>query len=304
LATALSTGTDLAEWLVPEAVNVLIVDGEMTCEDTRDRLKGMFEGNEKLSILNHEQIFAAEAGPLNLTDPLQQKVITQLCINKSTQVVIFDNLSCLFSGMDENDANAWEKVLFWILDFRRRGIAVIFVAHAGREGKHMRGTTRREDAADWITHVERVDGKTPNEEGVRFEVSFTKQRHGRTQEWVRRCWLKTEIDGQVSTKWERISIDEKVAECVRNGLNTPTLISEDMEASMSSISKAALRLQTAGIIQIVNRKYVYVPGSEEGGEETGISRSADFSQTSKSHKKSGKNGNEKGVFGNEEIPKT
>ena len=66
--------------------------------------------------------------------------------------MFLDNLSCLFSGIKENDADAWELVLPWLLEMRRNRIAVIIVAHAGRNG-YMRGTSRREDAAFWIIQL-------------------------------------------------------------------------------------------------------------------------------------------------------
>ena len=55
-----------------------------------------------------------------------------------------DNLSCLFSGVKENDADASESVLQWLLTLRRHRIAVEFVHHSGRNKETMRGTSRRE----------------------------------------------------------------------------------------------------------------------------------------------------------------
>ncbi len=40
-------------------------------------------------------------------------------------------------------------MLPWLLDLRRRKIAVVIVHHAGRSGE-MRGTSKREDNVFWI----------------------------------------------------------------------------------------------------------------------------------------------------------
>ena len=48
------------------------------------------------------------------------------------------------SFLKENDADAWELLLNWLLELRRRRIAVIIVHHAGAAGQRMRGTTKRE----------------------------------------------------------------------------------------------------------------------------------------------------------------
>jgi hypothetical protein len=46
--------------------------------------------------------------------------------------------------MRENEADSWELVNNWLLDLRRRKIAVVIIHHAGRSGE-MRGTSKRED---------------------------------------------------------------------------------------------------------------------------------------------------------------
>jgi len=46
-----------------------------------------------------------------------------LCVEKAIKVLIIDNLSCLVSGVKENDADAWEILLAWLLDLRRRRTA-------------------------------------------------------------------------------------------------------------------------------------------------------------------------------------
>jgi len=89
---------------------------------------------------------------LNLTNPAVQAALLENCRQREIEILLLDNLSCLFTGLKENDADAWEVVLPWLLELRRNRIAVVFIAHAGRNG-FMRGTSRREDAAFWIMQL-------------------------------------------------------------------------------------------------------------------------------------------------------
>jgi hypothetical protein len=136
---------------------------------------------------------------MNLADPVNQKVITELCVEKGIKVLILDNLSCLVSGVKENDADASEELSHWLLDLRRRRVAIVIVHHAGVSGKRMRGTTKREDPAAWMIRLEPTEAIDPAEPGAKFEMSFQKIRTTPKLEWIRLWHFKTEANGQVST---------------------------------------------------------------------------------------------------------
>ena len=124
IAGALSTGRDLDNWQVPSSVNVFLIDGEMPIDDFIGRIKGVCPKNPLLHLLHHEQLCDTTGLVMNLTDQKTQRVITALCLEKKIKLLILDNLSCLFSDLKENEADEWEKVLNWLLDLRRRRIAV------------------------------------------------------------------------------------------------------------------------------------------------------------------------------------
>jgi putative DNA primase/helicase len=63
----------------------------------------------------------------------------------------------------------------WLLNLRRRGIAVLLVHHAGTNGRQ-RGTSRREDALDAVIALRRPEDYSP-EQGARFEIHFEKLRN-------------------------------------------------------------------------------------------------------------------------------
>lgn len=165
----------------------------MPLESIQQRIDGL-GASDNLYVLNHESLFQDKEKSLNLADPTAQEGITSLCLEKGIKVLILDNLSCLFSGIKENDNDAWEMVLPWLLSMRRHRISVIIVAHSGRDGKNMRGASRREDAAFFVIRLEDVlvDASEPSN-GARFESVFTKNRNSPTDE-RRYEWLFQPFD--------------------------------------------------------------------------------------------------------------
>lgn len=255
LAAHLSTGKDLDSWTVPEACNVLLVDGEMPADAARDRLSGMTKKNCLLHLLHHELLFDKFGLTMNMADARTQRVITEICVRKNVKVLILDNLSCLFAGVKENEADEWEKVLGWLLDLRRRKIAVLIVHHAGAEGKRMRGTTKREDAAFWIIKVEEIKDGEENKDGARFETTFVKQRNSAKREWTRQWHFKTGDDGSVSISCEEISFDEKVLRLIQDGLTSASDIAQELNSSKPTVCRAAKRLGDNKLIEISARAY-------------------------------------------------
>ena len=123
--------------------------------------------NDCLEFLNHELLFERTGKVLNITKPEVQQAITQHCVGRGVKVLILDNLSTLASGMRENEADSWELVNPWLLDLRRRKIAVVIIHHAGRSGE-MRGTSKREDNVFWIIALDdaRENAETSVEHGL------------------------------------------------------------------------------------------------------------------------------------------
>ena len=99
------------------------------------------------------------------------------CEQQKIDVLILDNIACLFRGIEENSADDWrDQIEHWLLDLRRRGIAVVIVAHAGRNTATMRGTSKREDAAFWILRwMKSLVPMTSN--GAKFVTRFVKNRN-------------------------------------------------------------------------------------------------------------------------------
>jgi AAA domain len=256
ICTSVSMNINLDSWEAHGAFPVIYVDGEMPMDLTRDRLKGLGPKNKNLFVLHHEHLYNMFGISINIVDPQTQKAITSLCVGKQAKLLVLDNLSCLASGMKENDADAWELLLNWLLELRRRRIAVIIVHHAGAAGQRMRGTTKREDSAAWVIKVKEVT-EDPLPSSAKFETSFTKRARGTTTvEWDRQWTYKTENDGSVSIQCEEISFEGKVLQLIQNGLETPTQISDELGCSVSQASKTAKRLEAKKLIETKRRRYV------------------------------------------------
>ena len=90
-------------------------------------------------------------------------------------LLILDNLSTLCTTGSEIASDAWVPTQNWLLQLRRRGVAVLLIHHAGTN-ERQRGTSRREDALDTVIALRRPDDYSP-EQGARFEVHFEKLRN-------------------------------------------------------------------------------------------------------------------------------
>lgn len=93
---------------------------------------------------------------------------------KGVDMVVLDNIATLCRTGKENESQSWQTMQAWLLELRRRGMAVLLIHHAGKSGDQ-RGTSAREDIMDTVISLRR-----PREysmaEGARFEVHLTKAR--------------------------------------------------------------------------------------------------------------------------------
>lgn len=251
IATAIADGRECGPWRAASARRVLYVDGEMPCESIRSRIEGM-QGVENLAVLNHEALFHLTGKVLNLADRATQDALTARMLADGASVVILDNLSCLFSGVKENEADAWEGVLQWLLTLRRNRIAVVFVAHSGRN-KEMRGTSRREDAAFWVIRLDEVEGDA--RDGARFLSRFTKDRNSQSEQPATQWNFTTAPDGKVTIKTQAASTADVFRQWIEDGLTSAEDIAREMNISKGNVSKMAKRAIEAGWLTKNGRNY-------------------------------------------------
>jgi putative DNA primase/helicase len=172
---------------------------------------------------------------------------------------VLDNLSCLMSGVKENDADSWEGIKLWLLKLRRHRIAVVLVHHSGRDGKDLRGTSKREDDAFWIMRLEEPGDEKGEARGARFVSRFTKNRNSPADPLSFIWTIEPELDGTVKIKTEEASSDDVIVQWVRDGLSSASDIAAEMGISKGMVSRRAARLIEAGRLEKQGRGYKLGP---------------------------------------------
>jgi AAA domain len=270
IAQAVSTGGKLGDWQAQEMVNLLYVDGEMPADLMRQRCSGLEGNNEKLQFLNHEILFDRTGKALNITNPEAQEAITKRCVASGVKVLILDNLSTLASGMKENEADAWEKVNNWLLDLRRRKIAVVIVHHAGRSGE-MRGTSRREDNVFWIIALDDSKRKAEDKRGARFISYFTKPSRNTQEEIPAFEWhfVTDQSTGVVSIGHKQAQTLDVFRSIIEAGVTECDQIAAEMKAPKYTVSRLAKKAIDQGWLTKRGRNYELKKTKEKTEKDDG-----------------------------------
>ncbi len=249
---------NLAEWHIQRPHRVLYVDGEMPMDDIRQRDAALAAGAAPgLLYLQHEALFHLTGSVLNLADSPVQAAILDLCRREKIEILFLDNLSCLFSGLRENDADSWDRILPWLLEMRRNRIAVVFIAHAGRNGL-MRGTSRREDAAFWIINLSEPKEPADFQQGAKFLARFVKNRNATegdcpTLEWT---FAKPSNDPKAHVSFKRLSTADLFRQYVEDGLTAANEIAQELSISRARVSQLAAKAMKEGWLKKKGRNYM------------------------------------------------
>lgn len=232
LAVALTTGRDLWGWLCSVAVGVLYVDGEMQLDELRQRTTALMDlpPVAPLEFLTSQLVYQRCGGKdLVLTsEAMRQEVVNILDARPDIRVVILDNISCLFSGINEDSKQDWEPINAWLIRLRHRGLATVLVHHAGKGGQQ-RGTSGREDSLDTVIHLAKPTG-TDAREGCHFELSFTKCRSV-TGEAVAPLDVRLDtVNGRLQWSWKALELStlDKARKLVAEGVIGPTELAEEL----------------------------------------------------------------------------
>lgn len=254
LCVALAGGGNCGPWKVLDKWRVLYIDGEMSHDDDKGRLTGLQSLiPDDLYVLNHEVLFHRHELVINLGRVTDQEIVTKICLEKLIKVLVLDNLGCLFSGVGENEADEWEKILPWLLELRRHGISVIIVHHSGHDSTRMRGTVKREDSAAWVLRLD-DQRQDYSEAGARFISRFRKLRGNKPAPDYE--WQFSPNGKSVLTTFKEADRAEVVLQWVRDGLTHCDQIAREMGLSPGQISKLATRLIKAGQLAKKGREYV------------------------------------------------
>lgn len=253
LACCLSNNKPFGPWECPEHCKVLYVEGEMGLEAIKDR--GARLADKGVQYLTYESVLDKKDTPLNLADVRQQKALLNACKDRGCNIIFIDNLSCLFSGVKENEADSWEMVLPWFLQFRRYGISVVVVHHTNRQGRSMRGTSKREDAAGWMIRLDSPADET-NEDGARFISRFSKCRNARQTPQPTEWHFLPKPDGGMRVNHKEANNYNLLMELLDDGENWYNKdIAENLGLTKFSVSRLLKRAMEDGKVIKTNRSY-------------------------------------------------
>ncbi len=240
LAAAITTGENFLRWGVSQTCGVLCVDGEMTMGETRDRMTALLPKPPEapLYFLTSEWVYHTLHQDLVLTsEDVRNQILDILEARPAIRVLILDNISCLFSGIDEDKKRDWEPIAAWLVRLRHRGIATVLVHHSGKGGQQ-RGTSGREDSLDTVIQLHRPTSYVASE-GCHFELTFTKSRSAVGEELTPLDVKLQAQEGQLAWTWKTLekSKEDQVRELMNDGMTSPKDISAELNISKGYASK-------------------------------------------------------------------
>ena len=134
--------------------NVLLLDGELTNDQFKQRLKQLTRNKHSLfeSVKKHIFChFARETGSLDLLNPEHQKKILARIRQDNIKVLAIDNLISLADKALKGRTN---ELFDFFYSIEREGAAVIFVNHATKDNDDFKGPSNIRDKSQTIIHIE------------------------------------------------------------------------------------------------------------------------------------------------------
>jgi len=251
MANALADHTGMGLWSKgTRSRKVIYFDAEMNLPDVQERANCIDVKSDNFQLLQNELVFEKMRRGLNIAEVEDQALISEML--DDGDVFLIDNLSTAASGLSENDNDSFDSMKGWLLSLRGRGITVIIVHHAGRNGE-MRGASRREDMAHWILSL-KEDGMEG--EGTAWITQFKKCRNCASLDAPPLRWTLTIHDNRAETTCQRHSGTDAMLALIRTGVENATDLAEELGVTNGCVSKWAKKLSTAGLIHIRNRRYV------------------------------------------------
>lgn len=248
IACAVATGGTFLKWTAPTPKKVLYIDGEMPGVVMIERMRMIIEmvgknpGAYLKTITPDRQDFVLP----DLASAEGRKAFEPLI--RDAELVIIDNISCLFRSGGENESESWQEVQEWALDLRRRGKSVLFVHHAGKSGAQ-RGTSKREDILDTVVMLRHAEGYKSHE-GASFDVIFDKARHftGNDARGFHACLCKEDD----KSRWQlsELSDDDEIKNVVTKKQSGATIakIAEETGLTKSQVETRIKKGKESGLL--------------------------------------------------------
>jgi DNA-directed RNA polymerase specialized sigma subunit len=120
----------------------------------------------------------------------------------------------------------------------------------------MRGTSRREDAADWVIKVSPNFKFAKIDKGMAFTTTFTKNREDNGDHEESMDWTFVTEDGRTNVNWKLTDLETRVYELIKSGVNLNADIAEELGISKALVSRHAKKLIGDNFIKKEGQQYV------------------------------------------------
>lgn len=241
IGAALAFGAVFLRWKAAQPVGVLYLDAEMAGAVMQQRVASFIPAEASVDLAENFRLFTPdllpEGQPLpDLSTVAGQQMVEPL-IDQNTRVIVIDNLSAWCRTGKENESESWTPMSNWLLTLRRRGIAVLLVHHAGKNGEQ-RGNSKKEDLLDIVIQLKRAGDYDPKT-GAAFTWAVTKGRHLFGDD-AAELDLVLSIDDGVARwtfKEAEASSAERITALADEGLTGP-MIAEELGINRSTVWRA------------------------------------------------------------------
>jgi len=241
IGAALAFGAVFLRWKAAKPVGVLYLDAEMAGAVMQHRVASFIPEDAHDTLADNFRLFTPdllpEGQPLpDLSTVAGQQMIEPL-IDDKTRIIVIDNLSAWCRTGKENESESWTPVSSWLLTFRRRGIAVLLVHHAGKNGEQ-RGNSKKEDLLDIVIKLKRAGDYDPKI-GAAFTWAIDKGRHLVGDDNAELDLVLTITDGVASWKFKEAeaSSAERITALADEGLSA-SMIAEELGINRSTVWRA------------------------------------------------------------------
>lgn len=247
VAYAIATAGKFTKWQAPKPRKVLYLDGELPGGVMQRRLLMHCPDTEPaagfLRIFTPDLL--PDGRPLPDVSTYEGQEAIDALIDPDTEVIFLDNLSCWARTGRENDSESWSPVADWILSLRRRGIAVVFVHHAGKGGQQ-RGNSKKEDLLDVVIGLSRPTDYDPSQ-GAVFVAEFTKARNlsGPDAESIELKLGGTDERAEWTWRTVEASTYDRVLALAKEGLR-PNDIAAELDVNKSTVSRHMRKARALG----------------------------------------------------------
>src|SRR5262249_30738838 len=134
LVDAVSRGTQWLAWRITRPRRCLYVDGELPAADLHSVIQNICgpQPSPLLEVISSELFYASEKRTFTLNDTVHQTRFLALlqsldAADRRPELIVFDNLSAMSYGTDENSNSEQDDLLRFLIELRHLGYSVILI---------------------------------------------------------------------------------------------------------------------------------------------------------------------------------